>query len=62
MSETVSGLPLWQNRWVFRREESMEHATDRLLNTVLDIASGTASWGEVLREGDEVMSRFGAAL
>jgi len=47
---------------VFRGEESMEQAADRLLYTVLDIASGTASWGEVLREGDEVVSRFGAAL
>jgi altronate dehydratase large subunit len=47
---------------VFRGKESMDHAADRLLHTVLDIASGTASWGEILREGDEVVSRFGAAL
>ncbi|MDA8050657.1 MAG: UxaA family hydrolase [Rhodospirillales bacterium] len=47
---------------VFRGAESAENAAERLLACVLELASGTASWGEILREGDEVISRFGAAL
>lgn len=35
---------------------------EALFETILGIASGQASWGEILREGDEVVSRFGPAL
>jgi hypothetical protein len=29
---------------------------------MIDIAEGTLTWGEVLDEGDEVVSRLGEAL
>ena len=32
------------------------------VETVIDIASGTLTWGEILDEGDEVVSRLGEAL
>ena len=35
---------------------------DALEALMLDVASGTATWGEILGEGDEVVSRFGGAL
>lgn len=35
---------------------------DRLLDTVCDVAGGSLTWGETLGEGDETISRFGAAL
>ena len=47
---------------VFLGREPIEAAADRLFRTLLDIASGTATWGEILGEGEEVVSRFGAAL
>lgn len=46
----------------FRGAASMEQTGRALCDCALDIASGRASWGEVLGEGDEVLSRFGAAL
>jgi altronate dehydratase large subunit len=47
---------------VFLGREPIEAAADRLFETLLDVASGTATWGEILGEGEEVVSRFGAAL
>ncbi len=47
---------------VFLGREPIEAAADRLFQTLLDVASGTATWGEILGEGEEVVSRFGAAL
>jgi hypothetical protein len=32
------------------------------MERLLAIASGQATWGEILKEGDEVVSRFEAAL
>ncbi len=46
----------------FRGAASMAQTGRALCDCTLDIASGRASWGEVLGEGDEVLSRFGAAL
>jgi altronate dehydratase large subunit len=47
---------------VFLGREPIEAAADRLFQTLLEVASGTATWGEILGEGEEVVSRFGAAL
>ena len=46
----------------FLGREGLEASADRLLARMLDIASGQATWGEILKEGDEVVSRFGPAL
>ena len=46
----------------FQGREGAPQSAERLLGLILDIASGQATWGEVLKEGDEVVSRFGAAL
>ena len=47
---------------VFERKASLEHAAARLQQLVLDVASGTLTWGEVLDEGEDVVSRLGPAL
>jgi altronate dehydratase large subunit len=41
---------------------SPDEATERLLELCMEIASGSLTWGEVLDEGDEVLSRIGEAL
>jgi altronate dehydratase large subunit len=47
---------------VFERTASLADATARLQDVILDVASGTLTWGEVLDEGDDVVSRLGPAL
>lgn len=47
---------------VFKGEESLDGAADRLADRLIEIASGALTWGEILGEGDEVISRFGAVL
>lgn len=47
---------------VFTGAEPLEAAAERLMATVVEIASGTRTWGEILNEGEEVISRFGPAL
>ncbi len=47
---------------VFTGDESLEQAAVRFLDLILDVASGSKTWGEVLGEGEEVVSRFGASL
>lgn len=47
---------------VFTGEESLDEAADRLADRLIEIASGALTWGEILGEGDEVISRFGAVL
>jgi altronate dehydratase large subunit len=47
---------------VFERREALAGATSRLMDVMLDIASGTLTWGEVLDEGEDVVSRLGPAL
>jgi altronate dehydratase large subunit len=46
----------------FRGGERLHSAADRLMDTIRAIASGHATWGEILLEGGESVSRFGAAL
>ena len=47
---------------VFERRESLEAAVKRLQSLLLEVASGMLTWGEILDEGDEVISRLGPAL
>lgn len=47
---------------VFERREALADATSRLMDVMLDVASGTLTWGEVLDEGEDVVSRLGPAL
>jgi altronate dehydratase large subunit len=47
---------------VFEGRQSASEAADALLNCLLDVASGTMTWGEILGEGDEVVARMGEAL
>jgi len=37
-------------------------AADRLFSMILDVASGSATWGEILDEGDEVFARLGPSF
>ena len=46
----------------FGGREDLDGTADALLERLCDIASGEATWGEILKEGDEVVSRFEAAL
>jgi altronate dehydratase large subunit len=46
----------------FGGRESLEGTAEALMERLLAIASGQATWGEILKEGDEVVSRFEAAL
>jgi altronate dehydratase large subunit len=47
---------------VFERRDALADATARLMDVLLDVASGTLTWGEVLDEGEDVVSRLGPAL
>jgi altronate dehydratase large subunit len=47
---------------VFERSASLADAAARLQDLVLEVASGSLTWGEVLDEGDDVVSRLGPAL
>ena len=47
---------------VFRGEQALERSADDLEGVMLAIASGQATWGEILLEGNEVVSRFGPAM
>ncbi len=47
---------------VFSGAQTIEVAAREMLALLIDIASGTLTWGEVLNEGDEVVSRLGEAL
>ena len=42
--------------------EDMAAASEALLSEILAVASGALTWGEVLGEGEEVVSRLGPAL
>jgi altronate dehydratase large subunit len=46
----------------FAGEEELDVTADRLLERIVDIASGTLSWGEILEEGAECFTRLGASL
>lgn len=47
---------------VLNGNEAMESAGERLWELVLDVASGSATWGEVLDESDEVFVRLGQSF
>jgi altronate dehydratase large subunit len=47
---------------VFEGRQNASDAADALLHRLLDVASGTMTWGEILGEGDEVVARMGEAL
>jgi altronate dehydratase large subunit len=47
---------------VFTGAITLEEAADRLVGEILAVASGALTWGEILGEGDEVISRYGAVL
>ncbi|WP_345900078.1 UxaA family hydrolase [Martelella sp. UBA3392] len=41
---------------------SMDEATERLTKHILETASGASTFGEILEEGEEVVTRIGASL
>jgi altronate dehydratase large subunit len=43
-------------------DSSLAEVADELWQVMLNVASGTLTWGEILGEGEEVIARFGAAL
>lgn len=47
---------------VFTGAQSLGAAADELLAELLEVASGGLTWGEVLHEGEEVVSRYGPVL
>ncbi len=47
---------------VFTGREDVDTAADRLLALVLDVSSGTRTWGEVLGETAESVIRVGGSL
>lgn len=47
---------------VFRGACTLDDAARELIALLVDTASGSLTWGEVLGEGDEVVSRLGEAL
>lgn len=47
---------------VFLGDEDLASAGNNLVRLTLEVASGTATWGEILEESEEVVSRMGPAL
>ena len=47
---------------MFESRETIEAASERLTRLLLDVASGTATFGEILNEGEDVVSRLGPSL
>ena len=47
---------------VFASRETFESAAARLTTLMTDVASGALTWGEILDEGEDVVSRLGPAL
>jgi altronate dehydratase large subunit len=47
---------------VFANTESVEAAAQRLIGTIVDIAEGTLTWGEVIGEGFELPTRIRGSL
>ena len=60
--ERLSGQIDFEAHSVLLGAEEPGAQADRLRQCVLEIASGMLTWGEILGEGDEVVSRHGAAL
>ncbi len=47
---------------VFVGKNPLDAAADDLMKVLVDIASGTLTWGEIHGEGAEAFSRMGASL
>ncbi|TXH80382.1 MAG: hypothetical protein E6Q77_10570 [Rhizobium sp.] len=47
---------------LWRAEERLAEVADRLFDTLLDIASGSATWGEIYGEGHESFARIGGSF
>jgi altronate dehydratase large subunit len=47
---------------VFEGREDIGQAGERLFDALLDVASGTATWGEIHGEGAEAFARLGASM
>lgn len=47
---------------VFHAKETLNQAADRLFAEILDIASGSLTWGEITGEGAESFTRLGPSL
>ncbi len=47
---------------VLAGKERLEHAADRLLALVCEVASGAPTWGEILGESDETPARLGQSF
>jgi altronate dehydratase large subunit len=63
--DTVAELPTqidFNASAVFRGEEDLDRAADRLFALLLDMCSGTLTWGEVLGETAESVIRAGGSL
>ena len=61
-AQTLHGQLDFDASAVFLGEQTLDAAARDLLSLLIDVASGTLTWGEVLGEGDEVVSRVGEAL
>jgi altronate dehydratase large subunit len=63
--ETVARLPTqidFDASAVFAGREDLEAAADRLYALLLDVCSGTRTWGELLGESGESVIRIGGSL
>jgi altronate dehydratase large subunit len=47
---------------VLRNATTLDQLTDRALERLLDVASGTLTFGEIVGEGSEVVSRLGPSM
>lgn len=63
--DTLARLPQqidFDGSGVFSGREDIEAAAERLFAQLLDVASGTRTWGEILGEGSESIVRIGESL
>lgn len=60
--ERVEGQLDFDASAVFQARETLDAAADRLFDALIDFASGTLTWGEVVGEGAECFTRIGASL
>jgi hypothetical protein len=47
---------------VLRKSMTLEEAASGAINRLLDIASGSLTFGEIVGEGSEVVSRLGPSM
>src|SRR6185437_5679414 len=55
--ERVEGQLDFDASAVFQARETLDAAADRLFDALIDFASGTLTWGEVVGEGAECFTR-----